>query len=95
MPGARHLGALPVLLEPAARVAVDGQVDDLQALDAGLGGVGEVTSRMRCLPCLPIEEVQVAGSPCSLPLRAVAGLGGLLGRAPPGLVGRRTSRWWP
>ena len=32
-----HLGALPVLLEPAARVAVDGQVDDLQAPDAGLG----------------------------------------------------------
>lgn len=36
-----HLGALPVLLEPAARVAVDGQVDDLEALDAGLGH-GEV-----------------------------------------------------
>lgn len=36
-----HLGALPVLLEPAARVAVDGQVDDLEALDAGLGD-GEV-----------------------------------------------------
>ena len=32
-----HLGALPVLLEPAARVAVDGQVDDLEAPDAGLG----------------------------------------------------------
>lgn len=32
---------------------------------------------MRCLPCL---------SPLLLPLRAVAGLGGLLGRAPPGLV---------
>ena len=32
-----HLGALPVLLEPAARVAVDGEVDDLEALDAGLG----------------------------------------------------------
>ena len=31
-----HLGALPVLLEPAARVAVDGEVDHLQALDAGL-----------------------------------------------------------
>ena len=31
-----HLGALPVLLEPAARVAVDGKVDDLEALDAGL-----------------------------------------------------------
>ena len=31
-----HLGALPVLLEPAARVAVDGEVDDLEAPDAGL-----------------------------------------------------------
>lgn len=36
-----HLGALPVLLEPAARVAVDGEVDDHQALYAGLGD-GEV-----------------------------------------------------
>ena len=36
-----HLGALPVLLEPAARVAVDGEVDELEALDAGLGD-GEV-----------------------------------------------------
>ena len=36
-----HLGALPVLLEPAARVAVDSEVDDLEALDAGLGD-GEV-----------------------------------------------------
>ena len=36
-----HLGALPVLLEPAARVAVDGEVDDLEALYAGLGD-GEV-----------------------------------------------------
>ena len=32
-----HLGALPVLLEPAARVAVDGEVYDLEAVDAGLG----------------------------------------------------------
>ena len=32
---------------------------------------------MRCLPSV---------SPLLLPLRAVAGLGGLLGRAPPGLV---------
>ena len=31
-----HLGALPVLLEPAARVAVDGEVDDREAPDAGL-----------------------------------------------------------
>ena len=32
-----HLGALPVLLEPAALVAVDGEVDDHKVLDAGLG----------------------------------------------------------
>ena len=53
-----HLGALPVLLEPAAWVAVDGQVDDLQALDAGLGD-GEVL--LECDVChvgkAPIEEV--------------------------------------
>lgn len=70
-----HLGALPVLLEPAARVAVDGEVDDLQAPDARLGD-GEVL-----LEC-DVSHV----SPLLLPLRAVAGLGGLLGRAPPGLV---------
>ena len=53
-----HLGALPVLLEPAARVAVDGEVDDLQAPDAGLGH-GEVL--LECDVChvgkAPIEEV--------------------------------------
>ena len=49
-----HLGALPVLLEPAARVAVDGQVDDHQALDAGLGH-GEVL--LECDVChLPIPS---------------------------------------
>ncbi len=58
-----HLGALPVLLEPAARVAVDGEIDDLQAPDAGLGD-GEVL--LECDVChvgkAPIEEVQVAGA---------------------------------
>ena len=53
-----HLGALPVLLEPAARVAVDGQVDDHQAPDAGLGD-GEVL--LECdvshVGKAPIEEV--------------------------------------
>lgn len=53
-----HLGALPVLLEPAARVAVDGEVDDLEALDAGLGD-GEVL--LECdvshVGKAPIEEV--------------------------------------
>ena len=72
-----HLGALPVLLEPAARVAVDGQVDDPEAPDAGLRD-GEVL-----LEC----DVCHLSLPSLLPLRTVAGLGGLLGRAPPGLVG--------
>ena len=56
-----HLGALPVLLEPAARVAVDGQVDDLEAPDAGLGD-GEVL--LECDVCHI--------SPLLLALRAVA-----------------------
>ena len=34
-----HLGALPVLLEPAAGVAVDGELHDLEPLDAGLGNL--------------------------------------------------------
>lgn len=72
-----HLGALPVLLEPAARVAVDGEVDDLEAPDAGLGD-GEVL-----LEC----DFSHRSLPSLLPLCAVAGLGGLLGGAPPGLVG--------
>ena len=59
-----HLGALPVLLEPAARVAVDGQVDDLEALDAGLRH-GEVL--LECDVChvekAPIEEVEKPGAP--------------------------------
>ena len=71
-----HLGALPVLLEPAARVAVDGEVDDPEALDAGHGG-GEFL--LECDVCHV--------SPLLLALGAVPGLGGLLGRAPPGLVG--------
>ena len=53
-----HLGALPVLLEPAARVAVDGEVDYLEAPDAGLGD-GEVL--LECdvshVGKAPIEEV--------------------------------------
>ena len=59
-----HLGALPVLLEPAARVAVYGQVDDLQAPDAGLRD-GEVL--LECDVChvgkAPIEEVGKTGRP--------------------------------
>ena len=59
-----HLGALPVLLEPAARVAVDGEVDYLEALDAGLGD-GEVL--LECdvshVGKAPIEEVGKPGRP--------------------------------
>lgn len=60
-----HLGALPVLLEPAARVAVDGEVDDLEAPDAGLGD-GKVL--LECDVChagkAPIDDTMVAGVPC-------------------------------
>ena len=59
-----HLGALPVLLEPAARVAVDGEVDDREAVDAGLRH-GEVL--LECDVChvgkAPIEEVGKTGAP--------------------------------
>ena len=53
-----HLGALPVLLEPAARVAVDGEVDDLEAPDARIGD-GEVLleSDVCHVGKAPIEEV--------------------------------------
>ena len=58
-----HLGALPVLLEPAARVAVDGEVDDLEAHDAGLGD-GEVL--LECDVChvgkAPIDDYQDGAS---------------------------------
>lgn len=57
-----HLGALPVLLEPAARVAVDGEVDDLEAPDAGLGD-GEVL--LECDVChvsLPSPIAPVRGT---------------------------------
>ena len=63
-PERAHLGALPVLLEPAARVAVDGEVDDLEALDAGLRD-GEVL--LECDVChmgkAPIDDTVVAGAP--------------------------------
>lgn len=59
-----HLGALPVFLEPAARVAVDGEVDDLEAPDAGLRD-GEVL--LECDVChvgkAPIDDTVVAGAP--------------------------------
>ena len=80
-----HLGALPVLLEPAARVAVDGQVDDLEAPDAGLRD-GEVL--LECDVC------HVDLSPPTVPGR------GTWPRWPPwpGATRARwprTSRWWP
>ena len=55
-----HLGALPVLLEPAARVAVYGEVDDLEAPDAGLGD-GEVL-----LECDVCHLVLPSYWPCAL-----------------------------
>ena len=84
-----HLGALPVLLEPAARVAVDGEVDDLEAPDAGLGD-GEVL--LECdvshVGKAPIEDVGKPGAGVrpTAPVRG-SGPGGLLWPAPPGLVG--------
>ena len=36
-PHRRHLGPLPVLLEPPTGVAVDGEIHHLESLDAGLG----------------------------------------------------------
>ena len=75
-PERRHLGPLPVLLEPAAGVSVDGEVDDPQPLDAGL----------RHLKVLLELDFRHVALPFLLALGAIAGLGGLLGRAPPDLV---------
>ena len=65
-----HLGALPVLLEPAARVAVDGEVDDLEAPDAGLGD-GEVL-----LECDVCHRSLPSYWPWALYLASVASLAG-------------------
>lgn len=65
-----HLGALPVLLEPAARVAVNGEVDDLEAPDAGLRH-GEVL--LECDVChLSLPSYW----PCALYLASVTSLAG-------------------
>ena len=79
-----HLGALPVLLEPAARVAVDGQVDDFQPVDAGIGG-GEFLLEFDFCHSSPLLT---GPAPYTWP------------RWPPwpGATRtrwRRTSRWWP
>ena len=79
-----HLGALPVLLEPAARVAVDGQVDDLQALYAGLRH-GEVLLECDVCHVSPLLTAPVRGSgPRWPPWRGATRT-----------RWRRTSRWWP
>ena len=65
-----HLGALPVLLEPAARVAVDGEADDLEALDAGLRH-GEVL-----LECDVCHVSLPSYWPCARYLASVASLAG-------------------
>ena len=80
-----HLGALPVLLEPAARVAVDGEVDDLQAPDAGLGD-GEVL--LECDVCHLSLSPPTGPAPCTWP-RWPPWPGATRTRWP------RTSRWWP
>ena len=80
-----HLGALPVLLEPAARVAVDGQVDDLEAPDAGLGDGEPLLECDVCHVSLPSPIAPVRGSAPRWPPW-------------PGATrtrSRRTSRWWP
>ena len=69
-PERAHLGALPVLLEPAARVAVDGEVDDLEAPDAGLGD-GEVL-----LECDVCHRSIPSYWPWALYLASVASLAG-------------------
>ena len=79
-----HLGALPVLLEPAARVAVDGEVDDLEAPDAGLGD-GEVL--LECDVC-HVSALLTAPARGSGP-RWPPWPGATRTRS------RRTSRWWP
>ena len=56
-----HLGALPVLLEPAARVAVDGEIDDREAVDAGLGD-GEVLLECDFCHVYPLPTAPARGS---------------------------------
>ena len=56
-----HLGAPPVLLEPAARVAVDGEVDDPEALDAGLRH-GEVLLECDICHASPLLTAPARGS---------------------------------
>ena len=79
-----HLGALPVLLEPAARVAVDGEVDDLEAPDAGLGHLQVL---LECDVChvTPPPTAPGRGSGPRWPPWP----GATRTRWP------RTSRWWP
>ena len=56
-----HLGALEVLLEPAAVIAVHRELDDLEPRDAGLGN-GEVLLEFHLLCCLRLVVVLAAGN---------------------------------
>ena len=71
---ANLLGALPVLLEPAAVVAVHGKVEHQHPGDVGVLGLQLLL------------ELELRHAAPLLALRLVARLGGRLGRAPPGLV---------
>ena len=77
-PAATIFSPLPVLLEPPAVVAVDGQLPHRQAGNRSLVGAQRFT---------------VFGH-VSLPELGVERLGGALGGGPPLLMVRGTSRWW-
>ena len=89
-----HLLALPVLLEPAAGVPVHGQVEHEHPGDVRLGRGQLLLEFERHADAFLVVGARrrLGGAPvvaCGsglLPLGGVPRLGGLLGRAPPGLV---------
>ena len=54
----RHLGALPVLLEPAATIAVNGKVKHLKTIDARLGDL-EVLLEIHATPFSPAQAIRI------------------------------------